>query len=119
MFLIKSISIKVGLQSHLKFQVTQHARDEKLMKSLNSYFRCGYVEKYTTGPYIDYTVSKFSDIQYKIIPFFNKNKIVGTKYLDFKDWCKIARIMQNKTHLTYKGLNKIFFIKAGMNKGRY
>ena len=114
----KSESVKVGFQSILVFQITQHARDEKLLESLISYLGCGFIEKDSRGPWLYYTVGNFSHIQGKIIPFFHQYKIIGSKYLDYMDWCKIALIMQNKNHLTPKGLNEIIAIKAGMNKGR-
>jgi hypothetical protein len=41
------------------------------------------------------------------------------KLLDYLDWCKVAKLMQNKEHLTLEGLNKIRQIKAGMNKERF
>ena len=114
----KSESVKVGFQSILVFQITQHARDEKLMESLISYLGCGFIEKDSRGPWLYYTVTNFSHIQGKIIPFFHQYKIIGSKYLDYMDWCKIASLMQNKNHLTPEGLNEIIGLKAGMNKGR-
>lgn len=118
LFKKKSESVKVGFQSILVFQITQHARDEKLMKSLISYLGCGFIEKDSRGPWLYYTVTNFSHIQGKIIPFFHQYKIIGSKYLDYMDWCKIALLMQNKNHLTPEGLNEIIALKAGMNKGR-
>jgi hypothetical protein len=38
--------------------------------------------------------------------------------LDFNDFCKIADLMQNKSHLTPDGLEQIRQIKSGMNRGR-
>ena len=40
------------------------------------------------------------------------------KSKDFKDWAKIAEIINSKAHLTKEGLEQIQFIKAGMNRGR-
>lgn len=54
----------------------------------------------------------------KIIPFFNKQNILGIKQKDFNDWCKVADLIKNKSHLTKEGLDMIKQIKAGMNKGR-
>ena len=44
--------------------------------------------------------------------------LIGIKQNDFKDWCKIAKLMLNGSHLTNEGLNQIRTIKNGMNKGR-
>lgn len=67
---------------------------------------------------VDFIVTKFSDINEKIIPFFSRNKLLGVKLQDFEDWCKIAKLMQNKAHLSQQGLEKILTIKNKMNKGR-
>jgi hypothetical protein len=45
-------------------------------------------------------VGKFSDIEEKIIPFFQKYPLQGTKRLDFEDLCKVVKLMNQKSHLT-------------------
>jgi hypothetical protein len=48
-----------------------------------------------------------------------ENKILGDKFKDFKDWCKVAELMKNKAaHLTPSGLEEIRKLKVGMNIGR-
>jgi hypothetical protein len=63
-------------------------------------------------------VTKFSDIDEKIIPIFREYKILGDKFRDFQDWCKVAELMKNKAHLTPSGLEEIRKLKGGMNTGR-
>ena len=114
----KSSTYKLGAGVELVFQITQHNRDEDLMKSLISYFDCGYIKirKKATG--LDFIVTKFSDINEKIIPFFKKYSIRGVKAIDFADWCTVVELMKEKKHLTAEGLEKILAIKNQMNKGR-
>ncbi len=88
------------------FTVSQHIRDEALLKSFVPYFGCG---RYYVGKDLKvggYMCSVFSDIYDKIIPFFIKHRIVGVKSLDFIDWCKVADIIKAKNHLTLSGLNQ-------------
>ena len=106
----------LGFQVILVFQLTQHSRDEKLMRSLIEYFDCGNIIQ--RGEAFDFRVTKFSDIENKIIPFFKKFQIYGVKALEFADWCKVAEMMKQKKHLTAEGLEQIRKIKTGMNKGR-
>jgi hypothetical protein len=54
-----------------------------------------------------------------MIPLFNKYNVKGVKNLDFQDFCKIAKLINKKAHLTIAGLKKIRKIKVNMNKGRY
>lgn len=42
----------------------------------------------------------------------------GVKNLDYLDWCKVAKLIDEGKHLTLEGLNLIRSIKSGMNKGR-
>jgi len=107
---------KLGVQVSLLFKISQHERDKELMKSFINYFNCGYINQNST--WIDYTVVKHEDLALKIIPFFDKYKIVGVKLQDYLDFKKVAKLIKNKEHLTASGLQKIKKIKGGMNKGR-
>jgi hypothetical protein len=110
-----SKTYSLGFQVQLVFQLTQHSRDEKFMRSLIEYFDCGRV--YPNRNTFDFIVKKFSDIQDKIIPFFLKHQIIGVKSKDFEDFCKVVELMKNKK-LTKEGLEEIKNIKTGMNTGR-
>jgi len=59
-FLIKKIKskTKLGVTLRLVFQLVQHARDEKLMKSLIVYFGCGNIYTSKDAAFV-YQVSKF------------------------------------------------------------
>jgi hypothetical protein len=116
--IIKSSSYKSGAQVILRFLITQHSRDQKLMKSLDEYFDCGNYHLHYNRDSGNYVVTGLSDIVEKIIPFFKKYKIVGVKALDFANFCKVAELMKNKDHLNQIGLEQIHKIKAGMNTGR-
>ena len=35
-----------------------------------------------------------------MIPLFNEYKIEGIKSLDYLDFCKVAKLINNKAHLT-------------------
>ena len=67
----------------LVFQLTQHTRDEQLMRSLIEYFDCGFIRQ-NKDAFI-YRVQNFSDIENKILPFFSKHRILGVKFLDYQD----------------------------------
>lgn len=116
--IIKSKAYKTGYQVQLKFILTQHSRDIQLMKNLVNYFGCGTLTKDSRKPVVFLTITNFSDIIQKIIPFFNKYPLEGAKRLDFQDFCKVAELMIKKAHLTVSGLEKIQRIKTGMNTQR-
>lgn len=74
---------KAGGQVNLRFILSQHSRDTKLMESLTHYFSCKRYRLHfdrNTGEFIVTDLSSIVDI---IIPFFKKYPIEGVKALDF------------------------------------
>jgi len=119
----KNSTLKIGHQVQLVLQITQDIRDLSLLESLRSYLNCGKIRirKYNNIDHdscADLIVTNLIDINEKILPFFNVNKIIGVKLQDYNDWCKAAILINNKEHLTSNDLDKIFKLKEGMNKGR-
>jgi hypothetical protein len=88
------------------------------MKSIVKFFNCGVVTIRSNGAAVDFSVKKLSDLTEIILPFFKKYPLEGAKVKDFENFCKVVDLMNNKAHLTSKGLNQISIIKARMNKGK-
>ena len=114
----KSQASKLGETVWLKFILTQHSRDENLLKNFIVIFGCGKLIAKNTKEYGEFIVEKYSDIKDKIIPFFEKYPLYGIKKENYLDFKKVSELMQNKAHLTLEGLEKIKQIKSGMNKNR-
>jgi len=115
---IRESQTKTGYSVELAFILTQHSKDEQLMKSLIAYFGCGSYYKHNKSDYGWFKCGNFKDLSEKIIPFFKESRIRGVKALDFQDWSEIANIIKTKSHLTSQGLSRIQKIKATMNQGR-
>lgn len=111
-----SKSHSIGHRVRLVFQLTQHQRDKQLLICIKEYLACGNL--YKNREAFQLMVTKFSDIEEKIIPFFNKFPIWGVKAEDFADFCRARELMKERKHLTAEGLEEIRQIKAGMNLGR-
>lgn len=109
---------KLGIGVTMTFSVTQHSRDALLIGNIVTYLKCGLVEIPKERSEVRFVVYKFNDITTKIISFFNNYPLQGVKKADFLDFCKIASLMKNKSHLNLDGLREISLLKAGMNKGR-
>ena len=109
----------LGVAVKLIFQITQHIKDELLLKSFIGFFSdrlCDNIVK--DRETYHYRVTKFNGIYEIIIPFFFKYPVIGVKSKDFQDFCVVADLMKEKKHLTAEGLEQIRLIKAGMNTGR-
>ena len=103
----------------MQFSITQHVRDELLFTKLIDYLGCGKIEKSSTRTNeVRFVINRFSDLIDKILTFFDRYPLHGIKSMDYLDFYKVSKIMEDKSHLTPEGLKKIKSLKSGMNKGR-
>ena len=114
----KSSSTKTGLQVQLRYQITQSAIDKIFMNSLETLWGCGKVFLRFKESKVDFQILKFKDLSEKVIPLFQNIPLESTKHKDFVDFCKAVEIMKEKGHLTNEGINLLYKLKMGMNKGR-
>jgi hypothetical protein len=114
----RNFNSELNYYVRLRIEIGQHSRDKLLINHFLDFFGCGHIYDNKNKYFSAYSVSKFQDINTIIIPFFKQYNIIGQKLLDFEDFCKVAKLIKNKTHLTKEGLNEILIIKSGMNKGR-
>jgi hypothetical protein len=78
------INSKTGYRVQLRFRITQHLRDIKLMENLVQYLGGGKVYKYTESG-VHLNIVDFSLITDRIIPLFKENPLVGVKSKDYQD----------------------------------
>jgi hypothetical protein len=119
----KSRSHRTGYQVILRFSIKQHEKDKSLMELVSKYLGCGNIYPTYTSGYncCSFTTVKYSDITNLIIPFFETYPVLGKKQNDFSDWCKVAKLMKEGSHLTNEGVQSQIFIKTikkGMNRKR-
>ena len=113
----ESKAYKLGYRVALIFVITQHIRDEVLLKSFVNLFGCG--KTYSYKNHTEFICQSFKDNYEKILPFFRKYHVIGVKLKDFDDWEKVAELIKMKAHLTNEGFDHIRQISKSMNKGRY
>ena len=109
---------KTGQAVRLNFYLTQHIRDEELMRRLIVFWGCGNLQSKAGKTVVNFVARKYSDLTDKIIPFFKKYPILGEKSKDFGDFCQVAELMRTKSHLTLEGLDQVKKLKSGMNRQR-
>jgi hypothetical protein len=69
---------------------------------------------YKNRPLCDYIITKIDLIMEKVITFFNKYSVIGSKHLDFLGFENAAHIIKNKEHFNKEGLEKILILKKGI-----
>jgi hypothetical protein len=74
-------------------------------------------QKSTNNTYYTLTASNKVSLNI-IIKYFNKYCLFSSKYLDYKDWEKVANMIVNNQHLTIKGINTVELVRNRMNTKR-
>ena len=108
-------TLSLGYQVLLEFTVTQHEKDIKVLYALKTFFGCGVV-RVNHGTRYCYRVRGFHHLRHKIVPFFEKHKLVTLKRINFEKFRTVVLMMEKKHHLTDDGLSKIREIQQTMNR---
>lgn len=103
-------------QLGLTFNVSQ--KDETNLILLKKFLGCGRLQRRRDGVCY-FVVGNHKDIYEKVIPFFERFKLISRKgrknFLIFKN---IAKLMYNGEHLYYDGLKTILKLRDLLNEGR-
>ena len=123
-FTVSIIRNIYGWQVFPEFVVSQGEKSKAALKSIEKYFRCGYINLNTRRDnhheqMLKYCVRVISDLNGKIIPFFERNKLKTYKSKDFHVFRKIIKIMIAKKHKSEKGLERIRSLLQTMNRRKY
>jgi len=115
--LLKNSTMALGIQVQLQFVITQHIRDEALMKRFIEFFNTGTLV--SDGPTkVQYRIRRFSDFDLHLFPLLDEYPLETNKRLDAEAFRKVHSLMKEKRHLTQNGLDEIKAIKATMNRAR-
>lgn len=109
----------LGIRISPVYSIELHIRDIEVLKKIKEFFNVGSVivrirNGKSTGIY---SVQSLKDLTEVIIPHFKKYPLFTQKQADFTLFSLVVNLMNNKKHLTEKGLNEIISIRASMNKG--
>src|SRR5665213_3495708 len=107
--IFKNVTSKLGFQVFPEFVVTQGAKSLAVLEKLQSFFECGKIyENRRADNHREnlhrYCVRSLSELQEKIIPFFEQYPLLTAKHQDFLVFCEVVKAMKNRTHLTEDGL---------------
>ena len=109
----------MGLRILPVFAIELHIRDLEVLKKIQEFFNVGSVTVRTRNgkPTGIYSVQSLKGLTEVIIPHFKEYPLLTQKQADFILFSSLVNLMNNKEHLTEKGINKIISIRASMNKG--
>ena len=109
-----------------EFHLSQNPSGEHLLEYFTKRLGCGYLKlnhaKSKTDKTLVLVVKDRKDLKEKLIPFFRKHSLVGSKAEDFEIFCKVLQIIEEKKHLTINGLKEltdIVFSSKRLTNKRY
>jgi len=116
--------VRFGYQLIPEFHVSQNADYSSVLEIINTRLKCGYIKpnhaksnKDKSGVFV---VRNRNDLRNKILPFFEKNRLLSPKSEDFKKFARIVRAMSAKEHLSKDVFINLLDIAFSMNRnGKY
>ena len=123
-FTISIIRNNYGYQVFPEFVVSQGEKSRTALKRVEKFFGCGYINLNTRRDnhheqMLKYCVRAIRDLNEKIIPFFERNKLKTYKQKDFQVFRKVIKLMIGRKHLSEKGLERIRSLLQNMNRRKY
>ncbi len=82
-----------------EFVVTVSEREKQILYALKSYFGCGHVKNNS------FSIRNYRHLYDKIIPFFEKHKLLTKKRIDFEKFRFVIISMIQGKHLTSESLD--------------
>lgn len=122
--IFRNPSASSGWQVFPEFVVTQGERSLQALRILQKFFGCGRIyvnrryDNHTENLY-RYCVRSLEDLQTKIAPFFQHNKLLTAKAEEFRKFVPVLELMKARRHLTGEGLAEIRQIVRQMNSRRF
>ena len=107
---------KSGYAVSLSFSLSQHIKDINLLHKLIIFLNCGVVRTHLNKESAELVITKFEDLNKKLIPFLIIYNLLGVKQLDFERFREVSLLIENKIHLTSEGIELIKVIKNAMYK---
>ena len=108
-------TVTYSRQVRLVFKVSQHKNSIQVLYALKTFFGVGIVKPQSKASDImEFTCSRFENLQTTIIPFFEKNRLKTAKQFDFFRFRRASILMSRGEHLTLKGLDDIENLRRKM-----
>lgn len=114
----KAHKMSLGWQVLPEFRIVQHEKDEKVLYLIKKFFCFGDVKINRTdhhGTRKEFRVRGIKSLK-KLIDFFRKYQLKTSKKDNFEIFSNIIHKMNDKEHLTRKGLDEIALLISQMNR---
>ena len=107
---------KIPWKISLSFNLSQ--KDPVILSQFKKHLKCGTIRERKNDGVWYYEVTNFNAIQNNVIPFFHRFGFLSAKKKrDFSKFRQIAKLIENKDHLSVQGIKEILKIRKEMNDG--
>jgi len=100
------------------FCIEVRESDKEILEATRETLGCGNLYRLDFGrykgyedkkwkPHVKLRVSNFDDLSKKVVPFFKKYPLFGTKRKSFEVFSEVVKRMQNREHLNEETLEEI------------
>lgn len=113
----KSQTHKLGETCQIRIVITQHNLSLIVLKSIQEFLGVGHIYAKGIQNASELKINSLTQVNY-FIEQFKEAQLQGAKALDYADFCKGVKLMNNKLHLTKEGIVELKILFAGMNDKR-
>lgn len=111
----KNSQLATGWRIIPTFKISLHNKDRALLESIAKYLGVGKIYKHGKDS-IDLRINGTKDLSV-VIKHLDSYPLISQKFSDFVLFKQAVELIEQKEHLTEKGLFKIVSIKATLNQG--
>ncbi len=119
----KRPQLTTGWQAYCEFHVSQNYDKVSILEDIRKVLGCGYIKpnhRNSDDKTYVLVVRSQQDLLNKVIPFFERYPFRSPKQKDFKKFANVVRMIENRKHLSKKGLLGIAKIAFSMyGNGKY
>ncbi len=90
--------MNTGIEVRPSFSISQNKRNLELLKKINHFFRCGAIRFSRRDQNYKFEVRSIKDLVKIIIPFFEKNPLMGIKKNDFQNFKLVCEMIKRNEH---------------------
>lgn len=94
--------LNTGIEVRPSFSISQNKRNLELLKKINKFFRCGAIRFSRRDQNYKFEVRSIKDLTNIMIPFFEKNPLIGVKKNDFQNFKLVCEMIKRNEHRNKK-----------------
>jgi hypothetical protein len=98
----------------MSFNISQ--LDDTVPRVFQSSLGCGTI-RFRADGVCYFEVTDLIQIRERVIPFFQRFRLLSGKSRDFETWRQIAELMSGGAHRTREGIAEIVLLRGPMNRG--